>query len=146
MHQWKANNITLGGACAYCSPKKTNKKTTTTTTTTKKQRQKKKTEKKTKKRKKNNKKETNQQYPSIPLLPYFQSYFLSYYEQIFKIRFILCMYSVAIARLSHKPSWAGCISCRWHESYWLIDWLYVSRLTTLPWPIYTKRLDALPHC
>jgi len=24
------------------------------------------------------------------------------------------MYSIAIATLSHKPSWAGCISCRWH--------------------------------
>ena len=39
---------------------------------------------------------------------------ISYYEHIFQILFLLSMYSIALARLSHKPSWAGCISCRWH--------------------------------
>jgi len=37
---------------------------------------------------------------------------ISYYEQILQILFLLCMYSIAIATLSHKPSQAGCISCR----------------------------------
>ena len=44
-------------------------------------------------------------FPSIPLLPHFLSPIIYY---------LLFMHFIAIARLSHKPSWAGCISCRWH--------------------------------
>jgi len=78
-------------------------------------------------KKQTNKQNTKQRYPTIPLHSPPSLFLISYYEQIFQILFLLCMYSIAIARLSHKPSWAGCISCRWHSNYWLIiDWLMVN--------------------
>ena len=48
---------------------------------------------------------------AIPLLHYFLSPIMS---RSFQTLFLLFMYFIAIARLSHKPSWDGCISCRWH--------------------------------
>ena len=89
-----------GCLCTYCvqyygliprllcllQPKQKTTTTTTTTTTTKK------------------KNSNTPPFPSFPI-----SHLL-----LFQILFLLCMYSIAIARLSHKPSWAGCISCRWH--------------------------------
>ena len=54
----------------------------------------------------------NKKQTAIPLHSPPSLFPISYYAQIIQILFLLCVYS--IARLSHKPSWTGCISFRWH--------------------------------
>ena len=85
--------------------------------------------------KKKTNKTQNSDTPPFPSFPI--SYLLLWTDLPNTVSSVYVLYSYSYVRLSHKPSWAGCISCRWHlKLYWLIDWSW--------WPRCS--IDWAMHC